>query len=738
MGMINNQKGKQMKIKITILLLVLSIKAWAGSVLPHPIMFVTQFPISEDFATIASTFGNHEGTIISVGRGGDLYIRYTDGTLRNLTREAGFGHAGFQDVTAIAVRDPTVHWNGTKALFSMVIGAPAVQFEVNEYYWQIYEITGFAQGQTVSITKIANQPQNYNNITPIYGSDGNIIFSSDMPRSKNRYNYPQQDEYESVATNTGLWKLNVSTGKVNLLQHAPSGSFSPFIGSSGRLLFTRWDHLQRDQQASPVNIFGNFNYANENPGAAIINNVLEVFPEPRGEETALLAGTHFIGHTINHFFPWQLNQDGTAEETINHVGRHELHDYFNRSFNDDNNLIEFIPDASRPNVNSIENTFMLHEDPNQAGHFLAIDAPEFGTHNGGQIIAFSLPVGARPDLASVDYLTHISTRNPVADGVVAVAEHIGFSRDPLTLSNGVVVASHTSQTHAAGNDGTRANPLPRYDFRLKTFAANGMGDLIPIQNLTTLGNVTVSYFDPDVLVSYTGPLWELQAVEVFSKTQPSMTSEVLETPELQIFSEENVNVTQFENYLKDNNLAVIVMRDVTTRDAADRQQPFNLQVAGTSHQNIGSAGQIYDISHMQFLQADQIRGSGGIINPDAGQRVLAQFLHDTNATNSNINFAGAPTGSVEIYPDGSVSLFVPARRAMAWQSLATDASPVVRERYWINFQPGEIRACGGCHGVNNLDQAGNPPNTQKAQAFRALLQHWKQNLNLVGFKDSFE
>jgi hypothetical protein len=217
-----------------------------------------------------------------------------------------------------------------------------------------------------------------------------------------------------------------------------------------------------------------------------------------------------------------------------------------------------------------------------------------------------------------------------------------------------------------------------------------------------------------------------------------LTQSQIKPSEQSVFTDEGVNPVAFQNYLKSKNLAVLVMRDVTTRDSTDTQQPFNLKVANTTHQTpVTASGQVYDISHMQFLQGDQIRGSGGNASPDSGQRVIAQFLHDENAVANNIAFAGAPLGSTEIYPDGSVAAFVPARRAMAWQSLAPDATPIVRERYWISFQPGEIRACGGCHGVNNIDQDGNPANTQNAQAFRALLQHWKNNFDLI-YKNGFE
>jgi hypothetical protein len=717
-----------MKITTTmkLIILVLSLNINSSNALDNPIMFVTQYPIEDDFSAIGTTFGNHQSGIENVGRGGDLYIRYADGTLRNLTREAGFGMVGFQGVDSIAVRDPTIHWNGTKALFSMVIGATAVQFGRPTTYWQMYEITGFGQGQTISITKVASQPSDYNNITPIYDSSDNIVFTTDMPRTKNRYNYPQYDEYDNDASTTGLWQLNRITGEVKLLQHAPSGSFSPLVDKAGRIVFTRWDHLERDQQAYTAGE-GHFNYSSELPGATAINSVAEIFPEPQeADDPDVISSINL--HSINHFFPWQLNQDGTVEETLNHVGRHELHGYFTASFNTDASLFDFIPYLGRPNVNVIRNTFMLDEDPNQIGRYIAIDAPEFGTYNAGQIIAFALPLGARPDLVTVDYLTHPDTRDP-GNGV----NHSGFYRDAITLADGIVLSSHTSTTHS--NNTAFESP-----FTIKSLSLTN-GYLAPDTVIANLPNVTLSFWSPDVMVNFTGQLWQFQPVEVIARSVPPITSMQLETPELQVMSEENVDVNNFQNYLRNNNLAVVVMRDVTTRDSTDQQQPFNLRVPSSGHQTIGDGGQIYDISHLQFVQADQVRGiggAGGANTPRDGQRPLAQFMHDDNVMQNNISFVGAPPGSVEVYPDGSVAAFVPTRRAMAWQSVAPDASPVVRERYWVSFQPGEIRACAGCHGINDVDQAGNPASTQKAEAFRALLQHWKQNLNTLVFSDGFE
>src|SRR5258706_2941961 len=118
------------------------------TVLPNPILFVTQVPIPSDTSTITTVFANHLATTRSCGRGGDLCILYPDGTLKNLTLLAGYGKSGSQDTTGIAGREPSVHWSRTKALFSMVAGAPTSQSDPTVFYWQIYEITGLGEFQT--------------------------------------------------------------------------------------------------------------------------------------------------------------------------------------------------------------------------------------------------------------------------------------------------------------------------------------------------------------------------------------------------------------------------------------------------------------------------------------------------------------------------------------------------------------------------------------------------------------
>src|SRR5882724_4953255 len=167
--------GRSAAIATIMAVVALSEGAQAASP-TNPILFVTQVPIptevnsnvvSSSFVAVASAFGNHLGGTTWAPRGGDLYIRYPDGTTRNLTRAAGYGVSGAQHTNGIAVRQPSVHRSGTKAVFSMVVGAPADANDNTTFYWQLYEITNFVDPATTPIiTRVPNQPANFNNVSP--------------------------------------------------------------------------------------------------------------------------------------------------------------------------------------------------------------------------------------------------------------------------------------------------------------------------------------------------------------------------------------------------------------------------------------------------------------------------------------------------------------------------------------------------------------------------------------------
>ena len=700
-----------------------AVKARAGAVLAGStvapasgtIMFATQVPTMNDFASRASTFGNHRASMDAVARGGDLMIRYGDGTLRNLTAEAGFGMSGMQGANAIAVREPTVHWSGAKAIFSMVVGAPTAQYQVKTFYWQLYEVTGLAKGQVATITKVPNQPTTYNNVSPFYSTDDRVLFTSDRPRNGLAHLYPQLDEYESTATVTGIWSLNPTTADLRLLNHTPSGAFSPSIDSFGRVIFTRWDHLQRDQQADADNAMpasppnGSFNFVDESAGAAVVNNRNEVFPETRADSVSAAFGP-VNGYTSNFFTPWQMNEDGTEEETLNHVGRHELqvNEYLPSSFAADpalkyatNSALNI---ANKKSVRMDGGLFHLREDPAKPGTYVGIAAREFGSLTTDQIVKLS----GTPNLSGEAMVLS----NVTAPGA-GLASPSGRYRNPLPLLSGALIASHTPATSATVGLIT--------ELLLKPLTLDSATQLY-LPGATLTGGIvkSVSWWSPDSLQNYSGPLWELEAVEVTARSRPNPPVSVLEAPESAVFNEEQVDESSLRTWLKTNDLALIVTRNQTSRDRADLQQPFNLQVPGGTKTVAPGNGKVYDISHFQIYQADQVRAYGG---GKVGRRPIAQPMHD--AAWKNLANPGGPVGSVKIASDGSTAAFVPARRALAWQTTDAAGNPVVRERVWITMQPGEVRVCASCHGVNSKDQAGNGPPINKPEALRELLRAWK-------------
>ena len=691
----------------------------------NPILFVTQIPIGEDFTTIGAVFGNHKAGTDYTGRGGDLFIRYPDGSLKNLTAAAGFGTGnGFQGASSIAVRDPAMYWDGTKAIFSMVVGAPTAPNQASAATFQLYEVTGFGLGETTVITKVPNQPAGYNNVAPCYGTDGRILFTTDRPRGGFAHLYPQRDEYEIAPTVSGLWSLDPVSGDLFQLDHAPSGDFTPTVDTFGRVIFTRWDHLQRDQEADAdkdaiaqgISLpFGTFNYSDESTNALVlVGDRTEVFPESRFKSGITNA------HSFNFFFPWMINEDGTEMETLNHVGRQELASYMEQSLLNDPNLQIFYNVALRYNTNVANNMLHLKEDPRHPGTYFATDAPEFFTHASGQVLSLTAPPGLDADHMRLSYYTHPETKSFSAN---ATTNHSGHYREPLPMSDGTLIAVHSPNTDLEHKRGVGSE----YDFRLKTLKQVGTY-WVTDQNLTAGITKTVSFYSNSGFANYSGPLWELNPVEVRARPLPVGNHTPLPGPEQQVMDEEGVDVAALKSYLQMNDLALVVSRNLTTRDHADHQQPYNLRVAGTTNQTLGAGGKIYDIAYLQFFQGDQLRGLGLYHTnsaPAAGRRVLAEPLHDSAALANNGPVPAGPVGSVKLGDDGSMAAFVPARRALTWQLTDTNAGPVVRERFWLTFQPGEIRTCTSCHGLNTRDQANHPVPTNKPEALRTLMQGWK-------------
>jgi hypothetical protein len=369
----------------------------------------------------------------------------------------------------------------------------------------------------------------------------------------------------------------------------------------------------------------------------------------------------------------------------------------------------------------------LCESPVEPGRYYGIHCPEFGTHAAGQIVSLHAPPGRNADHIRPVFHTHPETAAHIEVGEPLPHGHVGMFRDPVMLSDGTLLASHSSSPYTdAATVSNPPAPAPfvlssRYDFAIRIMVEGDEGFLVPGPRLVPPIVKNVTYWDNSYYrqVAYNGPMWELQAVEVYTRPAPPEHVEEIPAIEQAVLEDElrgPEGVAELKQYLEENGLALVVSRDVTVR--ADEQQDFNLKVAWSDHQSAEHGSTPKEIAYMQFFEGKQLRG---YTRP--GRRVLARPMDSVE----NPSDPNAPEGAVRLGDDGSMAAFVPAGRALSWQSTEADGTPVVRERYWLTFGKGEIRTCGNCHGINTTDVFGRTPPTNEPEALRTLLQWWIAN-----------
>jgi hypothetical protein len=782
-----------MRTLAAVFLLTLAVLRVCAGNPANPILFVTQVPMPEEvnsrtvaqsYQSCVSPFSNHLADTAHAGRGGSLYVRFSDAQVVDLLAVADWSAiAGGQPAAnTVAVRNPAVNWTADKVVFSMVVGAPSGPGDTTTFTWQLYEITLPTQVQLNAsvkpvLTKVANQPA-FNNVFPCYALGGKIVFASDRPFNGAAH-LTQREEYLGLPTVSGLWSLDPSDAtSLQILHHSPSGAFSPMVDHAGRLVFTNWDHLDRDPEAvtdsrngdpaPPYNenftqtFNGSGNFDDESAGAtftqvtAMTPNTWDIFPEPRNFDHKTLIddfGGTLNGNAFNIFLPWMINLDGTGGEILNHVGRHEIAGTIAKSFTTDSVIVDLNP-LVNPGYGGMavrkffNNIMWVREDPLGAGTFYGSDAADLGTHGAGQIVRLNNGgAGQNPDGITVTYITSGANGAAKPGFIPTVRPSINLPpsgqspltagnaetlyRTPVPLADGNLVASHVGNvTQTDYNNGTLAQPASLYAFRLKSLQLSG-ATYIPDVTLTPGFTINTSYYVGSTLVSYNGPAWELDPAEVVSRTLPTAATSSVDPIEAGVFAASGVDVPTFQKYLRSINAALSVSRNVTKRDLHDRQQPFNLKIAWSNTQTTGTAGTIYNVAWIQFLQADLRRGyllGGG--TPVAGRRVVATPLHDTVA--ENVATPGAPAGAVRLGDDGSFAAILPAGKALTWHLLDNNAARTsqVKERFWVTFQRGEIRTCANCHGINTSDQTGTVANpvgrpTNPPAALTTLLTQWK-------------
>jgi hypothetical protein len=153
------------------------------------------------------------------------------------------------------VRDPQVHYDGQKILFSYRKGG--------QPYYHLYEID-VDGGQ---LSQLTDGP--YNDIEPTYLPDGAIMFCSDRCRRfVNCWVTP-------VAT---LYRCEADGSQIRMVSTNVEHDNTPWVLSDGRVLYMRWEYVDRNQLSfhhlwttNPDGTGQMVFYGNQRPGVAMLD-----------------------------------------------------------------------------------------------------------------------------------------------------------------------------------------------------------------------------------------------------------------------------------------------------------------------------------------------------------------------------------------------------------------------------------------------------------------------------------
>lgn len=153
-------------------------------------------------------------------------------------------------------------------------------------------------------------------------------------------------------------------------------------------------------------------------------------------------------------------------------------------------------------------------------------------------------------------------------------------------------------------------------------------------------------------------------------------------PEQAVLNNLGIALADLQAYLRTNNLALLVSRNVTARDRNDRQQPFNLRVAGGGVESITTSGKVYEVSDLQFFLGELLRGYGSQNNQSARRRVLAQPLALSRKQPLERGRFSWQRAHCPGWLHGS---YCSAQRALTWQLISPNGTPVSARALLVNL-----------------------------------------------------
>ena len=560
----------------------------------------------------------------------------------------------------------------------MVVGAPANVGDSRELYaWRLYEITNLQQvlaGQPPIVQLVANQPPApFNNVEPNYLSDGSIVFVSDRPRNGAAALYPILDEYRGQPANSGLWRLDPATGALALAGKHAVGFVrsvrrqlrprrvlalgSPRAGSeqrSGDGTADR-DHAVRLRLGSGER--------RDRAARSTCSPSRSIRP-PAAISTDSRSTSSFRGPSTRTAAARKSSIISAATSSSRR---------FARSYTNDGNLIDF--DASISGRIQHEGHRQPVPDPRGPDHAgtlsrrrrrRVLHASRRTDRRGQRGVAIRAAGPAERERRQRHLHHRPADLHAVLLGRLVPVQHRPLPRsvadDRRQAGRGVRQYAGHRKAPPATAAAARA-PTNSTCILSMAVSQNGATEYVPAASPLIAGGIAKSGLkynyasniagQPSGTVNYTGALWELQPVEIVARAAPPSTTQspLGGTPEQAVFDAFNlahpangVSVAQMQQFLQRQNLALVVIRNATSRDRADQQQPYNLAVPGgvstISDLPTYLGPPLYCIDRMQFFEADQVRGfypsAGTIANALPGRRPMPRPLNDANALANNM------------------------------------------------------------------------------------------------------
>ncbi|MCE1164017.1 MAG: T9SS type A sorting domain-containing protein [Bacteroidetes bacterium] len=198
-----------------------------------PLVFV-----SRNHVTNGNVFFPSSGLLPGMGPhsrfsspGGRLLVRESDGSVRTLVDSTML----FNGIRIIDVQQPCVNWDGFRILFAGI--------ESRDSSWRIYEIkkdgTGFRKithtDRFIDLSQFgpaAYRFVRYDDIDPVYTSDGKIVFASTR--------YPAVSQFGSALV-TNLFITDTAGNNMFRITSDRNGAEKPTIDpATGRIVYSRW------------------------------------------------------------------------------------------------------------------------------------------------------------------------------------------------------------------------------------------------------------------------------------------------------------------------------------------------------------------------------------------------------------------------------------------------------------------------------------------------------------------